>query len=105
MTTQEHMGHLEKHPTAIARFGIGAEGAPVRQIVKRLQAHLHETVRFAAKDVGNDAHTAGTVLELLQIQSGPFFFRLQRLWDLCVQELHTCRRYSSDWEGVKASVP
>ena len=59
---QEGVRHLQQDARTVARQRIGADGAPVRQILQYLQPLLHDGVGFFALDVRHEADAAGVVL-------------------------------------------
>ena len=66
---EELVRDLDQKPGAVARFGIAATGAPVRQIDQNLNAFFDNVVRFGTFDIGDKAHTAGIVFIAGMVES------------------------------------
>ena len=65
----ETVRNLDQDARAIAHQRIGADGAPVVEVLENLQALLDDLVAFLALDVSDEADAAGVMLVLRVIQT------------------------------------
>ena len=63
------MRDLDEDAGAIAGFGIAAAGAAVGEVDQDLDAFDDDVVGFLALDVGDEADTAGVVLEARVVET------------------------------------
>jgi len=57
----QRVGNLDQDAGAVAHELVGADGAPVVQVLQDLQALAHDGVALLALDVGHETHAAGVV--------------------------------------------
>ncbi len=65
----ETVRNLDQDARAVAHQRIGADGAPVVEVLENLQALLDDLVAFLALDVSDEADAAGVVFVLRVVQT------------------------------------